>query len=50
MVSIEYSLKVTLFVSHVITADKRRDTPFINGAKKMVVIVGFWKDLGLPSG
>jgi len=48
--AIEHSLNVIHSISHLIRADKRRNTQFIHGAKKLEVLLVFPNDSGLASG
>jgi hypothetical protein len=50
MISIEHSLNVIHSISHLIRADKRRNTQFINGAKQLEALLVFQNDSGLASG
>jgi len=50
MISIEYSLNGILSISHLIRDDKRRNTQFINGAKKLEELIVFSNDSSLASG
>jgi len=47
---IEHSLNVILSISHLIRADKRRNTEFINGAKRLEALLVFPNDSGLAGG
>jgi len=50
MISIEHGLNVIHYISHLISADKHRNTQFINGAKKLEAFQVFPNDSGLASG
>jgi hypothetical protein len=50
MISIEYSLNVIHQISHLTRADKRRNTQFIDGAKKLEALLVFPNNSGLASG
>jgi len=50
MISIECSLNVIHLISHLIRADKRRITQFINGAKMLEALLEFPNDSALESG
>jgi len=49
-ISTEHSLNVIHRISHLIRADKRRNTQFIHGAKKLEALLVFLNDSGLASG
>jgi hypothetical protein len=48
--AIEHSLNVIQQNSHLIRADKHRNTEFIHGAKKLEALLVFPHDSGLASG
>jgi hypothetical protein len=48
--AIEHSLNVIYHISHLIRADKRRNTQFSHGAKKLEALLVFPNDSGLASG
>jgi len=48
--AIERSPNVIHQISHLIRADKRRNTQFIHGAKELEVLLVFPNDSGLASG
>jgi len=50
MISIELSLNLRHYFSHLIRADKLRNTQFINNAKKLEALLVFPNDSGLASG
>ena len=50
MISIEYSLNVLHSISNLMRADKRRNTQFVNGAKKLEALFVFPNNSGLVSG
>jgi hypothetical protein len=50
MISINHSLNVINSISHLIRADKRRNTQLINGAKKHEVLIAFPNNLKVATG
>jgi len=50
MISIEHSLNVIHQISPLSGADKRMNTQFINGTKKLEALIVFPNDLGQASG
>ena len=48
--AIEHSLNVIRYISHLIRADKCRNTEFMNGVKKLELLRVFPNESGLASG